>query len=264
MKTFFIEEKTKTGIIGIFKTVKKIDDKIIIYKNLEKCNLNNKIKIIKKIKRILDIENVKQVAVEKRIKNDEQFINLINSCNTNICNSKWILKKCTDRVIDTILKKKKKEESEINICVNEVDSLTEEYIYMFSKQFKKVNIITNHIEKFKKLEENIYQEEGILINLSNNRRKSLLKAEIIINVDFPKELINEYVIFEKCQIINWSEPLKINKKRFNGKIIEEITILFEKDSRLSNVIEEKDLRLFDERDICQAFEIIPEGKICFN
>ena len=255
MKTFFIEENTK---IGLFQSIKKITQKnnrILINKKIENLSLKNKVVIIKKIKRILDRENVRQVGIESNLKQDVEFINLFHSNNINICNSKWVLKKCTDKVVDLILKEKKKEESEIWICVNEVDSMVEEYIYKYAKEFKRINIITNYIGKFKKIEEKLYNEEGILINVTNNRKKSLLKAELIINVDFPKEIINEFEIYDRSTIINWDEPLKIRKKRFNGKIIEEIGI---KVSKVSRLVDENKLRNYDERDICQAFEIIPD------
>jgi len=43
-----------------------------------------------------------------------------------------------------------------------------------------------------------------------------LKSEIIINIDFPQELINKYKIYDKAIIINTHEKININSKRFNG------------------------------------------------
>ena len=150
-----------------------------------------------------------------------------------------------------------KEKNEIRICVNEVDMMIQEYIFKFAKEFKRINIITNHIGKFKKIEEKLYNEEGILLNVSNNRRKSLLNANLILNIDFPKELINEFSLYDKSTIINWDEPLIIRKKRFNGTIIEEIEINLDKEKNLSKIIDENKLKKYDERDICHAFEVIP-------
>ena len=135
--------------------------------------------------------------------------------------------------------------------------MVEEYIYKFAKEFKRVNIITNHIGKFRKIEEKLYIEEGILLNISNNRRKSLIKAELILNVDFPKELINDFSIYDKSVIINWDEPLKIRKRRFNGKIIEEIKISKEKENQIFEMIEKNNLQNYDERDVSQVFGIVP-------
>ena len=258
MKTIFLEEsKNPNRIVGIIKMVKFLNNKIILNTNLQKSSIKKKIKIVKRIKRILEKEGVRQIAIQKKLKKDEILINLLHSNNINICDPKWILKKCTDQIVDLILKEK----NEISICVNDVDIMTQEYIYKFAKEFKRINIITNHIGKFKKIEEKLYNEEGILINITNNRRKSLLKSEIILNVDFPKQLINEFSIFDKSTIINWDEPLKIRKKRFNGKIIEEINIELSKDNEITRFINDNSLQNYDERDICQVLEKIPEGPI---
>ena len=258
MKTIFLEESENPNrIVGIIKKVKFLNNKIILNTNLQKSSINKKMKIVKRIKQFLDKEGARQLAIQNKLKKDEILINLLHSNNINICNSKWILKKCTDQIVDLILKDK----NEISICVNEVDVITQKYIYKFAKEFKRINIITNHIGKFKKIEEKLYNEEGILINITNNRRKSLLKSEIILNIDFPKELINEFSLYDKSTIINWDEPLKIRKKRFNGKIIEEIFLELNKDSEITRFINDNNLQNYDERDICQVLETIPDCQI---
>jgi hypothetical protein len=67
-------------------------------------------------------------------------------------------------------------------------------------------------------------ENGIIITITNNKKKSLMKSQIIINVDFPKELIDRYRINEYATIINIKEKLKIKQKRFEGRIINDYEI----------------------------------------
>ena len=55
-----------------------------------------------------------------------------------------------------------------------------------------------------------------MLNISNNRKKSLLKSQIIINIDFPEELINKYKIFDNAIIININDKINLQSKRFNG------------------------------------------------
>lgn len=254
MKTIFLEQSKKMRLL---KKVTLKNNKIFINKNLEKASLKSKIKIVKKIKNILENKKVRQLCIEKNLKNDIQFINLLYSNNINICTPKWIFKQKTDEIISQILKDKKREETEISICVNEVDSQIEKYIYKFAKEFKTINIITNHIGKFKKIEQKLYEENGILINLTNNRRKSLLKSKLILNIDFPKELINEFAIYDNSTIINWDDNLKIRKKRFNGKIIEEINLDLAENSEVAEFIKQNNLEKYDERDVCQVLEFKP-------
>ncbi len=84
------------------------------------------------------------------------------------------------------------------------------------KQYKRINIVTNHFEKFKKIEQQIFDEYGIMITVTNNKKKSLSKSQLILNVDFPKELINKYRIFEEAIIVNLCGNVAISSKRFNG------------------------------------------------
>lgn len=102
------------------------------------------------------------------------------------------------------------------MLVNDFDGVTTEIIILIAKNIKRLNIVTNHIEKCKKIEEYLYNEFGIMLNISNNKKSSLSKSEIIINIDFPQELINKYRIYDKAIILNILEKISIKSKRFNG------------------------------------------------
>ena len=66
-----------------------------------------------------------------------------------------------------------------------------------------------------------------MITVTNNKKKSLSKSKIILNVDFPTELINKYNINDEAIIINLRGNVKINKKRFNGININDYEIEYE-------------------------------------
>lgn len=258
MKTFFVEQSEGTGIIkSIFQKVSKQGNKILINKNLERAKFKTRVTVAKKVKNILMEENSNQIVLEEKLKDDKQFLNLLYGYDINICNPKWLFKQLTNDIIDKVLQDKNRNESEIWICVNEVDNWVEEHIYEFAKEFKNINIITNHIGKFKKIEEKLYEKAGILLNLSNNRRKSLLKADLIINVDFPKELLNQFIIFDDAIIIDFEGDIKIRKKRFQGKIINDYRISLSQEGDVYEFIKENKLEKYDLRDVCQAIEKRP-------
>lgn len=262
MKTFFIEQLQNAGRVkSVFSKVKRDGNKIIINVKMDKAKFRTKIKVAQKIKNILVSEKVRQVVIEKELKDDKELTNLLYGYNINICNPKWLFKQLTNEIIEEVLQDKNKKTSEIWICVNEVDSKIEEYIYKFAKEFKRINIVTNHIGKFKKIEAKLYEDEGILINVTNNKRKSLHKAELILNADFPKEILNQFVIYDNSIIINWEGDIKIKKKRFNGKIINDFKFVIDKESEAAKFIKENNLENFDERDICQVIEVVPMGEI---
>lgn len=96
------------------------------------------------------------------------------------------------------------------------------------KKYKNTTIVTRHIARFKRLQDEMYKQEGIVIAVTNNKRKSLAKTNVILNFDFPEELLNKFSIFEEANIINFSNKVKIYKKRFNGINIYDYDIEFNK------------------------------------
>lgn len=96
-------------------------------------------------------------------------------------------------------------------------------IAVLSENIKSVNVITNKIKEYSKLEENLY-DSGNLIAITNNKRKSLKKANFIINLDLNNEEINNYNINRNGVIINCANE-KISKiPCFDGIIINNIKI----------------------------------------
>ena len=129
-------------------------------------------------------------------------------------------------VLEYIIQKEKikKQDTDIHILINDVNDNTIKLIKIVSKTYKNVYIVTKHIEKFKRIEEQILEENGTIIMIMNNKKKSLAKAKIIVNIDFPQELINQYIIYEQAIIVDCYGNITINKKRFNGLIIQNYDI----------------------------------------
>ena len=261
MKILFIEKSDKfSKIEDILNRVKLKGNKIKIYKDITNSNIKNKQKIVNKIRRILLKEKVDKSIISKELKNDKEFVNLLYSNSINISNDRWLFKMLTDKVIKEVLKEKKREESEIYIAVNDLDNINQNIIYKFSKEFKRVNIITNHIGKFKKIAEKLY-EDGIIITVTNNKRRSLAKATLILNIDFPKEILNQFQIFDQATIINLEGNVKIKKKRFQGIIINDIEVKSFEDKGLVEFIKENQLENYDVKNICEVLNIVPKCDI---
>ena len=258
MKTFFIEEGKVSYIKRFFKKIQRKENKIIINTNLKKMKVENKLKLAKKINNILVNERCRQIVIQKRLKKDIEFINLLNSLGIKICSSKWLFKKCTEIIIDKI---NLEEKSEISICINYIDDLSEKLIDSFARKFKRINIVTNYIGKYKNIEKRLYEDDGIIVNITNNKKKSLAKSSLILNIDFPKEIINKFTIFGEANIISWEDGIKINKKRFNGKIIDNVKFIFEEDDEIKQFLKTNELEDFEEADICEMMSFVPDLQI---
>ena len=116
-----------------------------------------------------------------------------------------------------------------------------------------VNVVTNKMNYLKKIQTKLYNEQGIIITATNNKKKALFRAKLIINVDCPEELLNKYVIYDNSILINLEEEVKIKKKRFCGKIINDYNISFKENSEIYNDLQNITSEGFDNRDLAEIY-----------
>ena len=134
-----------------------------------------------------------------------------------------------------------------NYILNEIENL--------SRKFKTISIVTNNIQKFEQFKDKLYNEFGIILTLSNNKKKALLKSNIIVNVDFPDEVLNKYYIYDNAMIINLEEYVNIHKKRFSGKIINDYNILLKENSNIAIELQKNKYEKYDLKDLAELFVI---------
>ena len=200
-----------------------------IYKMTDKkIKENNKKteKLAKKINKLIPkLSTSKKVVLSKEIKKEKLFVNYLNSYGYKIADGRWLSEVLLTDIVENIVKQNNIEKANISILINDITEIEYQNIKILAEKYLNINIVTNHIEKFKKLEEQLL-EEGITIIVTNNKRKSLIKSEIIINIDFPNEIFNKYRLNEDAIIISLKMPIKINQKRFNGKLIKNYEISY--------------------------------------
>lgn len=244
IKTYYIENVDKPTIIRKMKKIKMERDNCEIYLDL------NKEKNIRKVIDKMQKNEITNVVLEKELIKNKNFINALNSCEINIFDGRWLIKYLTFEILDYVVKNAeiKKEEIEIAITTNEITDLVVEVIRKFAKQYKKLTVVTNHIDKLRKIEKEIYNKEGIMIIVSNNPKKSLTKSKIILNIDFNKEVLNRYIINENAIIINLEGKMKIENKRFNGININD----YEIEVGRKEVVWRENMKKFREKDLLEA------------
>ena len=191
---------------------------IVPITNKIKCSRKMLNRLNKRIVKSLGEDGISSVVLSEQLKNIDLLKNNLYSQNINILDGRYLFKVLSIQIIEYILKVKNEniENSEITILVNDFNSLNKDIIIDIAKRVKTLNIITNKINKFKKVEKYLYEEYGIILNISNNKKTSLLKAKIILNFDFPEEIINQYKINSNCIIVNIIDKIEIYSKKFNG------------------------------------------------
>ena len=228
---YCIQEADKPNIIlKIFNIVKLTGNKIILPIAGDETITDKKAqKLVKKTKKVLDQTVSKRIVISQKIKKQEKYIEMLKQYDYEIIDGRWLFEVLSCKTLDYIIQQKKikKEETSISILVNDLNENIIEIIREISKQYKRVNIVTSHKERFKKIEQQILEKDGIMITVGNNKKKGLAKSNIIVNVDFPSKILQQYNIYENAIIINVREKVDINKKRFNGITINDYDITWE-------------------------------------
>ena len=227
---YYICETDKPSKIAEFFSIVKLDNNHIILP-IAKTNIDEKTsyKLAIKTKTILDKTNSKKIVLSKKIKEQTTYVNYLYSYNYEIVDGKWLFQVLIFDVLEYVIKKLKikKDDIKLGILVNDISDLAIYAIVELVKKYKNVKIVTNHINSFKNIEEKISEKYGILISVGNNKRKVLSKTNIILNLDFPTELINRFKINSESTIINFKGNVKIKDKRFNGLNINDYEIDWE-------------------------------------
>ncbi len=266
---FYIQKNDKPNFIerklGILKV---IDNTIIIpiEKDIEEKKMERMAIRTRKI--IQKHSNSKKVVLSKQIKKELTYLNYLNTYGLEIQDGRWLFEILLPDVIEYIIQKKNIEKINISILVNDLTDIEYENIKILARKYKNINIVTNHIEKFKRLEKDLEEKEGIILTITNNKKRSLMKSTIILNIDFPKELINKFNIKEDAIVVNVRGNIKITKKRFNGLNISDYEIDFRNDKKdlkaFSNNYFLKDLyesELYKKQQICNIKEKIKLDKV---
>ena len=159
----------------------KYDDLVnILYdRNCDTIVLSNSLKNINGVKECINKENIKIL--------DGTFLkeNLLLEIVIYVANSMNISAKDVD----------------VTILANDNKFDYMKNIINIAENIKNIKIVTNNVERFKNVEQKIQELLGILI---------------IINLDFPEELINKYVINPEAIIVNIGQNVKIKSKKFKG------------------------------------------------
>lgn len=113
-------------------------------------------------------------------------------------------------------KKEKIEYQEISILADNIDWNLVYNVKKISNYVRFVNIITNSEKHIRNLEKELYEQKGIILNINNNYKKSLIKSDIIFNFDFPENELNKYVLPKKACLVNFNEEIRLSQKSFEG------------------------------------------------
>lgn len=174
--------------------------------------------IAKKIRRRFEKEENIKVVLCKKLDNLKEFKNILQNNQIELFNGRWLFGYLAYDIVEYIskLQDKKLEEQTIGILVSNDNDVNVNTIIRLAKKVRRLTVVTNNISKFKWIESKLYDDYGIAIEVTNNKKKSLIRSSIIINLDFNEKQFNTYKLNRTSIIVNINEKIKIETKTFEG------------------------------------------------
>lgn len=184
---------------------------LLILPNLEKYTYE-------KLSKYLNINGINNICLSEELMKNKTFIDFLKHKNINILDGKWLFRHMSFDVVKYVcdLKKEKINLQEVSILSNDIDRILKQIIFDLAPEVRVLNLITQNENKFKKIEKELYDEYGIILNINNNYQKSLVKNDIILNFDFEEDELNKYRINSTASIINFYNEINIKEKDFKG------------------------------------------------
>lgn len=206
---------------------KEIDEnkKIYFIPNIEKESVYKK--VCQKLEKEKTQTQKIQIILSKKLKQYKEYLKQYK-----IVDGKQSFIKAVEEILLKVLEENPLQMQDIYILTNRYCEQSIFIIKKLSQKVKTMNIITKEIEKYKTLEE-MLGEKGIAICIANNKKKSLKRAKIIINIDFSKEELSKYAIFRNALIINIAQDKLTNLKGFEGIIVQDIEVYFKENKVLN-------------------------------
>lgn len=176
------------------KQGENIECKVFFYEGIKDKVLEH---IGDNLNKTITVNEYKNIVISNELKKNSIIMDKLTKL--NILNGRWLFNYLIYDVINYILLKKNKEieKAEISIMVNSTTDTFIQNILNIAKNAKILNIVTENIAIFKQIEEKLYNEQGIMIRVTNNKKRSLLKSDVIINLDFSEEELAKYYLPSK-------------------------------------------------------------------
>ena len=118
----------------------------------------------------------------------------------------------------------------VAILMDKADEIILQQIPIIAKSVKTLKIVTKSKNSYSYIENELFEKDGIAMQITNNKDKSLSNVDIILNFDFNGERISEYKIKHNAILINLGKKIRVNKDIFNGEFINDYEISFDEDN----------------------------------
>lgn len=188
-------------------------------------------RIAKKLYRISKKEDI-VIALSKNLIKHEVLNYALNEYGLKVLNGRWIFRFLLFDILDYVseMRNIKLETLSLAILMDKADEIIMQQLEQIAKNVKTLKIVTNSKNSYLYIEDELFNIEGIAIQITNNKEKSISNVDIILNFDFNEERLENFKINPDAVIINLGNRIKLNTDIFKGRIINDYEINYSEEN----------------------------------
>ncbi len=209
-------KKIKFETLDNLSNIEDVKILLLPVKDLDNIKHKKLERILKNLLKKINEYPVENVVLSEEIENFDMIKDYLS--NYNILNGRWLFKYVIKEILDYIfsIQKTDLEKVEVSILVNDNSDTNIEIIKNLAIKCKVLNVVTNNIKCFDFLEKYLADNYGVIINLTTNLKKGMVNSSVVLNFDFPIDVLNKCTFSKYALIINFKDNLKILSKSFEG------------------------------------------------
>ena len=182
---------------------------------------------MKKVQKIMSKYQIQELVIAEELK-EKLGLETVNAIDKkiHILDGRGLIPYCIKEILEYMIQKQngKMQLEDVYLCMKQDKPFYRESIAYLAQYFRSINIITPAISNFQKLADKLEEaQDGGMLVVSNNKKKSLKKAKWIVNFDFSQKELKKYTIYRRAILLSVPEE-EYEQTGFDGIQIRQMGI----------------------------------------
>lgn len=182
---------------------------LILPFSMEKAQTKKVKRCMKKVQKIMSKYQIQELVIAEELK-EKLGLETVNAIDKkiHILDGRGLIPYCIKEILEYMIQKQngKMQLEDVYLCMKQDKPFYRESIAYLAQYFRSINIITPAISNFQKLADKLEEaQDGGMLVVSNNKKKSLKKAKWIVNFDFSQKELKKYTIYRRAILLSVPE-----------------------------------------------------------
>ena len=182
-------------------------------------------RVADKVLKMINEYKVENVILSKELSQNLDFCRFLEENQKYIVTGRRMSKVVLGKLLEEIAKYSKfpKEKMNVLLLMNEYSLENIDLIEEISKNVRQLHVMSRNYTKYEKCAGMLFEHYGYLVKLySNEYHGEFNRVNLVINMDFKEEELQELIISKNCVVVSLNEKIHKIKRGFHGIIVNDV------------------------------------------